>query len=204
MIDYLSRPIHMGLRRTVAPTLEPVSIAEAKDWLHITDDYEDLAITDLITAARQKVEDDTGTALLTQTWTYAVDQRPADHVFVLPVAPVQAVTSVTTYSEADTPTVISTSVYRVDLLSQPARVVLREHQSWPTGVRTRSAYEFVIVAGYASPSLIPAPLVHAVRLLLHHWHSTRAAVLVGAGMSQHEVPLAYESLIAPYKLRGGW
>ncbi len=63
-----------------APTEEPVSLAEAK--LHLRVDYsnDDLLIAALITAARQHAENDTGRALVTQTWRQVLDQFPAPGV----------------------------------------------------------------------------------------------------------------------------
>jgi uncharacterized phiE125 gp8 family phage protein len=204
MLDWLARPVHIGLTRTTPPTGEPVSLAEAKEWLHVTDTYEDGTIYALVQAAYQKVEDDTGLALMTQTWTYSVDKRPADNVFVLPVGPVASVTSVTSYSEQDAPTVISAAVYRTDTRSLPARIVLNENQSWPTNVRRHNAYQIVFVAGYGGAESVPQPLLLAIRMLLHHWHANRQAVNVVAGLNVGEVPLAYDALISPYKLRVSW
>lgn len=202
MLDALARPVHVGLTRTTEPSVEPVTLDDAKGWLHVGDVHEDATIDSLIRAARQKVEDDTGLALITQTWTYDVDKRPTDNVLILPVGPVSSVTSVTSYSTADVGSTVSTDVYRVDTTSLPARIVLKESQSWPTDVRRQSAYRVVFVAGYGSAaSSVPEPLRLAMRVLLHHWHAFRAPV---SALPVRDVPLTYDALIAPYRLRVLW
>jgi uncharacterized phiE125 gp8 family phage protein len=100
--------------------------------------------------------------------------------------------------------VISAAVYRADTRSLPARIVLNENQSWPTNVRRHNAYQIVFVAGYGGAESVPPPLLLAIRMLLHHWHANRQAVNVVAGLNVGEVPLAYDALISPYKLRVSW
>jgi uncharacterized phiE125 gp8 family phage protein len=67
----------MGLVCMVPPSLEPVTLAEAKAFLRIEDSTEDQVVTDLITAARQYVENRTGRALITQTWQLTDDGFPS-------------------------------------------------------------------------------------------------------------------------------
>jgi uncharacterized phiE125 gp8 family phage protein len=46
----------MGLVQTVAPTLEPVSIAQAKLWCRIDESDDDQVVEDLIKRARAYIE----------------------------------------------------------------------------------------------------------------------------------------------------
>lgn len=58
------------------PASEPVTLAEAKDQLYITDTTHDAYITSLIQAAREQVENFTSRALLPQTFTMYLDRFP--------------------------------------------------------------------------------------------------------------------------------
>jgi len=63
----------MGLKQTVAPALEPVSLTEAKLHLRIDTTAEDVLISSLIKAARQYCENYQRRAYITQTWELWLD-----------------------------------------------------------------------------------------------------------------------------------
>lgn len=198
MIDALQRPIHFGLVRSVAPTAEPILPSEAELWVKDALEYETDTIDVLIAAARQKVEDDTGLALLTQTWIWTLDAVPSSGVLVVPVAPLQSVTSIKSYTMANVESTLATTVYRVETSGEPGRIVLKDGQSWPSGGRPQSHLVVEFVAGYGSTAAsVPVALKHACRLLVEHWFHHRGLL----GMNQTEVPMAYTALVEPYKLR---
>lgn len=202
MLDTQDRPIHFGLTRTTDATLEPLDLTEAETWLRISDSHESTIVDGLIRAARQKVETDTGLALLTQTWTWTIDAIPDDGVLWVPVAPLASVTSVKTFDTASAETTVATSVYRVDTQGVPGRIVLKDGQSWPSGLRPQNGVQVVFVAGWTSVDAIPANLVHAMRLLVAHWFAQREPVVPGT--SSGVVDLTYEALVAPYRLLVTW
>lgn len=198
--DTLDRPVHGSWTRTTDATVEPLDVGQAHEWLRDVSESEAATVAALIKSARMKVEDDTGLALYTQTWTYALDRIPATRQIVLPVWPVQSVTSVKYYSTADVESTAATSVYRVDTSSLPARIVLKENQSWPTDVRPQDAFSIVFVAGWATVAAIPEPLRLAMRLLVDHWFHNRG--LMGQpGQVGSEIAMAYSALIAPHTVR---
>lgn len=201
MFDASGNPIHFTVDRTTDASAEPLTTAEAKLALRVDVSADDTLIDAYVKAARQKVESDTGRALISQTWTMTLDRVPANRgAILLPVAPVSSVTSITSYSTADASTVLSTSAYRLDIASVPARIVLKENQDWPSDLRPQNALSIVFVAGYgaASSNVKDVGLIHAVRLLVAHWYEQRTPVNVGNIVN--EIPLAYDALIAPHKV----
>lgn len=123
----------------VPPTVEPVTLSEAKAWLKadsgVTD--EDDAISGLIVAAREHCESVLGHALLEQTQEYVLDDFPRGLSYIeLPRAiPLQSVTHVK-YKDSDAViTTWATTEYLVDTDSRPGRVVLAYNKSWPTFTR---------------------------------------------------------------------
>ncbi|MCC2097407.1 MAG: head-tail connector protein, partial [Hyphomicrobiales bacterium] len=56
-----------------APAVEPVSLAEAKNWLRISHDSDDLLIEALITSARLVVEAHAQLVLIAQSWRIVAD-----------------------------------------------------------------------------------------------------------------------------------
>ena len=198
MIDLLHRPIHYGLTRTVAPATEPVSVQEAKDWLRVSDTADDFTIQSLIVSAREKVEDDTGLSLLTQTWTWSIDRLPASSRLVLPFAPVQSVTSIKSYDVSDAESTVATSVYRVDTDGLIARIVLKDGQSWPSGLRLQNGLLVTAVCGFGDgASAVPTVLTLAIRMLVEHWFHNRGV----ATQAQKEIEHAYEAIVGQHKVR---
>ena len=131
------RPRKMLTKTLVtAPTVEPVTLAEAKAHVnaeehHDDDDY----IQTLITVAREWCENFTRRAFNTQTWDVFLDRFPsAGDVIELPLGKLQSVTDTGfTYVDTDgNTTQVSTAVYTVDTDSEPGRVYLAYNQSWPS------------------------------------------------------------------------
>jgi hypothetical protein len=58
----------MGARRIVEPTVEPLTLDEARQHVQIVETWQDLRLTDAIRGARDQVERYCQRALLTQTW----------------------------------------------------------------------------------------------------------------------------------------
>jgi uncharacterized phiE125 gp8 family phage protein len=173
MFDASGRPIHFSVVVTTDAVTEPISVADAKLFLRVDNTVEDRFIADGITECRRLLERMTGRALLTQTRTMTLDVAPSGRkAILLPCAPVASVTSITQYSTADVGTTVATSVYRLDTSSLPPRIVLKDGQSWPSGLRPQNALSIEFVCGYGDgPEDITDPeLVHALRLLLQQWY----------------------------------
>ena len=62
---------------------------------------------------------------------------------VLPKSPVKSVTSVKTYNDSDTATTMAATKYYVDTQREPARIVLRTGETFPTALRVANAIEVV-------------------------------------------------------------
>jgi len=192
------------------PVEEPLTIEEAKLHLRIEEDVtdEDGLILALIKAARVHVENETGRALLTQTWRQYTDDRfpylrgfygSRDAPFILSPTPVQSVTHIKYYNTAGVQTTFGAGNYVVDITGDSARITLAYGISWPaTQYPMTRAVEVEFVAGYQNPSLIPPTLKQAMKLLIGNWYEQRESTVVGT--TAQSVPLAYESLIAPHRV----
>lgn len=189
----------MALVLVSAPATEPVSLTEAKLHLRVDSTADDSLITALITAAREYVEAFTGRALITQTWDYILDAWPSGDEIVIPLPPLQSVTSVT-YRDSDGNTsTVSSSTYTVDTDSEPGRVVLLTGYTWPSttlyavgGVRVR------FVAGYGdNASDVPQALRQAMLLLVGHWYENREDATTA---NVRPIPLGAQMLMWPYRV----
>ena len=189
----------MSLTLVTAPTVEPVTLAEAKTHLRVDGTDDDTLISALITAAREHVDGRDGwlgRALCTQTWDCHYDVFPDDGLLYLPVAPVQSVTSVKYVDPDGVQQTFSSANYALGAdLDWSPRVILGWDKSWPSVRAVPEAVTVRVVAGYAS---VPRPICQALLLLIGHWHEHREAVMEG---TFREVPTTVSALLTPYRRR---
>ena len=150
----------MALKIKTPPSLEPVTVAEAKNLLRIDDVNDDTLIASMITAIRQRAEEWTGRSFLTQTWTLWLDDfyfRAGNRtkslngrVIVIPRPPMQSVIFIKTYDTENSASIFDSSNYFVDAAPSPGRIALNENSSWPTALRKFSSVEVEFIAGYGS------------------------------------------------------
>jgi uncharacterized phiE125 gp8 family phage protein len=195
----------MSLVLTSGPAAEPLDLDALKEHCHVDGSDHDGYLTTLGKAARERVELDTGRALITQTWTLYRDRFPTcdDVAVLLSPSPVQAVNSITYTDTAGASTVWTATEYQVDVHDIRGRVLPVFGYTWPSTYEQMNAVAIEFDAGYgADGSDCPEALLHAMKLLVGTWFEHREEVVVGGGMqvSSLPAPLAYSWLIAPYRL----
>jgi hypothetical protein len=169
------------------PAVEPVGLNEAKAYLGVLDSAEDNLISNLITAARQAVEQYCGRVLISQSWRLTLDTWPQEAIvngglrddgallaanhrlgggvvaIQLPKPPLQAVLAIRVYSAAGPAATIPASNYVVDGAATPGRVVMTSGASLPVIGQTARGLEIDFTAGYgATANDVPAVLRQAV------------------------------------------
>jgi uncharacterized phiE125 gp8 family phage protein len=187
------------------PTLEPLTLDQGKlraglDW--VVGDPRDALMIGFIQAARAKVEQDTGLALLTQTRDVSLD-AVSRRTIELPSQsrPLQAVTSIKSIDTAGAVNTLDPANYVVDLAS--GRIGLSVSGVWPTDLRYFQPWVIRIVSGYLDVAALTAAapgLVHAVGLMTAHYATVGRDVAAVERVSGIEVPYGYDDAIAPYKL----
>lgn len=183
------------------PTQEPVTIDTVKGHLRIDVDDDNALLERYLKAARRSLENELHHAFFTQTWDYALDEPPCySAAILLPRAPVQSVTSVTSYDTSNTPTVFSSSSYFVDTVGQPGRVALNTGFTWPApsnGLRDTNAIIVRYVCGYTAPELVPEDLVAALLLWTAGLYQRREPV---SAERLYAIPEYIECLVSDYRL----
>lgn len=173
-----------GLQVTVAPTVEPVSLDEAKAQVRIalTNGAYDQDLLALITASRVYCERITGKAFCTQTLKLTRDRFPGcreEGIIRLPRPPLASVTSVK-YDDTDgTEQTLSASTYVVSTAYEPGQISLADGEIWPETIEEAGAVRVVYVAGYGSAADVPPMIKQAMKLLISHWFENREGVLTG-------------------------
>lgn len=194
----------LTLNRTSAPSLEPLTTAEAKSHLRVDGSNDDALIDALITASREHVEETTRRALITQTWELSLDCFPSmswprsGSVIWIPRSPLQSVTKIDYVNTAGTTETLDASRYRVDSKSEPARVTEAENENWPLTDGVTNAVTVEFEAGYGDDaSDVPQGIKQAMLLLIGHWYENREAA-APENLSEH--PKAVDALLAPYRV----
>lgn len=202
------------------PSVEPVTLSEAKAHARIETTNDDALITSLITAARLWAEQYTNRAFITQGWQLWLDTFPANNDWwdgmregaitnggltrsvALPRAPLIAVNSVQSYDAADSATLWAASNYYVDTLRDPGRLVLRPGAVWPFAARGANGICIDYSAGYgANASSVPEAIKTAIRQLIAHWYENRGEVWSEYLRAPREMPMVIETLLEPYRVR---
>jgi uncharacterized phiE125 gp8 family phage protein len=208
-----------GVIVTTAPTQEPLTLQEVKDYLRLADAIDERVLQDLVEASRQFAEEYMARSLMTQTLTLTIDavanvedplwegwKTGADlnsykNYITLIKAPVQSVSSVKTYNDSDVATTMAASKYYVDSARDQARVVLRTGETFPPALRVANAIEVVYVAGYTSQSAVPATI--RIGLMQHAAYLYEQRGDMGDFQQARELPPSIKMLYAPYVIHSG-
>ena len=163
------------------PTIEPLTLAEAKAQCRIDIDDDDTLIAGMIQAAREYCEAIDWRSYLTQTIELWLEAWPGDDEIELPLPPLQSVTSVEYYDTDDVKYTLTASDYYVDTISEPGRVVLKNLKTWPTtSLRDYNAICVTYKAGWTTQAAVPQAIKQAMLLLIGHWYENREATTLGA------------------------
>jgi uncharacterized phiE125 gp8 family phage protein len=141
----------MNIITSIPPQGEPVSLVEVKAHVVQDQDADDQLLMDMITAARELVEQHTWRKLLIQTVIVSQDNWNG-YVIELPVAPIIAVTGIT-YVDTDGVTqTLDPSIWQEDLRSHIPRVMPTYGSIWPpVQLLTPNAVQVTCVVGYGAP-----------------------------------------------------
>ena len=181
----------MRLKLKTAPTVEPITLDEAKLHLKVDGSDDNALITALITTARQLAERETKRAFITQTWEMYLDYAPEE--IEIPKPPLQVTSlSIKVIDEAGSETVVDPTTYDVDESeNSPGRVKLRSGCIWPSH-RYFASFIIEFKAGYGDAATdVPEALKQGILQLLSHLYDNRGA---------EEIPKGIKALFWPFKI----
>lgn len=180
---------------TSPPTIEPISLTDAKAHLRVETIAEDLLIAGLIATSRMRLERHLGLALIAQGWSIFLDAWPDPSVpLELPVAPLMSLVAVRFYDASDAVTTLPLAEFQLDRVSRPVRLVRRIHAPLPADRRRLASVEIAVTAGYGTtPADVPAPLRQALLQLIAHAFEHRDLSIDTA------VPPAIATQLAPWR-----
>lgn len=177
---------------TTPPSVEPVTLSEAKAHARVEHSGEDALFTRLIAAARRHVEHAAGLALITQTWTWeAIGWGAADRGIMLRPHPVKTLVSVS-----------------INGLDSTANFVLRKGR--PAGITLVSGAPVppdnaqiiaTFTAGFgADGTAVPDDLKQAMLFLIAHWYENREPTPAAMSLPMvGDIKFTFDALLAPYR-----
>jgi len=180
----------MRLKLKTAPTVEPISLDEAKLHLKVDSAEDNTLITALIKTARQLAERETKRAFITQTWEMYLDAAAPE--IEIPKPPLQSVVSIKVIDSDGNITTVDTAIYDVDASQDsPGRVKLAYGCAWPTH-RNFTSFIVEFKGGYGDAAAdVPEGLKQGILQLLSHLYENRGA---------EEIPKGLKALFWSYKI----
>lgn len=192
----------MTLLKITEPSVEPITLAEAKLHLRVDHSTDDDLITELIQTAREEAEKVLGRSLITQTWERRLDAFPASEI-QLGWPPVQSITSVIYVDGDGTEITLDAEDYTLDSSTEPGYVLpSRTQEVWPVTLDVVNAVRVRFVAGYGSSGAsVPASIKTWMKIQIGTAYKLREAVAIGVSVS--EIPNRWvDGLLDRYRIWG--
>jgi uncharacterized phiE125 gp8 family phage protein len=202
----------MALTLITAPTVEPVSLVEARAHLRIDasgsppSHADDSYVSTLLLAARKALDGKDGwlnRALLPQTWDLSLDTFPINEIRI-PLPPLIEIVSIKYDDEDGIEQTVASTDYVVDDRAEPGWVVPALNVAWPATLETLNAVRIRFRCGYTSGKSpedatgVPETIKLGLLLMVGTWYQNRESVVIGTTVA--ELPLAVDSLLLPYKV----
>lgn len=188
----------------ITPPLDtPVSVADAKAQIRLTvpEVEDDDFVEQLIEAATAVYDGPDGTlgrCLMPQTLELGLSGFYWDtwvcRGLRLPCGPVSAITSIKYTDASGVEQTFDTANYSLtgDSILAAYGITFPQTRYGLAAVRIR------YVAGYEDAERVPAPIRHAIKLLVGHFYANRETV---SDKQTFEVPITCDRLVAPYRSR---
>lgn len=151
------------LVRTAGPTIEPVTLAEAKSHCEISQEEtsHDDKLSLFIESAREQVEHDTGYAIAEQEFTLFLNGFPCSKWIYLPVRPVTEISEIVYLDDEGNQQTLASDHYQID---PGRRAVYLVGDSWPSTINRPNSVSIEFMAGYEDSASIPSTLKQMVLL----------------------------------------
>ncbi|MEI6573827.1 MAG: head-tail connector protein [Alphaproteobacteria bacterium] len=178
----------------VSPTIEPVSLSDAKSWLKIDGSDDDLLIAGLISSARLTIEAITGLLLIAQTWRFRIKLDPSERKIKLPHRPIISLSAAQLRDRAKNSRSISLDGLAIERASAGVFKITDERI---LSVAKSSLLELDAVMGFGpTATSIPSPILTALQMLISFWHERRGDDPDG---SFEPWPPQLATLLQPYR-----
>ena len=173
----------------------PVLLSDAKKQINIIEDDDDVFIDHLIQVATAYAEEFTGIKIMPQIWELALDEIECS-TFALGFTPIQSVDSVKYDDESNTEQTLADTEYNTDFVSTDGRI---HSDNWPSTYNKFNAIRIRMTVGYVNADAVPAPIKHAILMLVSQLYENRENTVVGLSVS--EMPYSMRMMLLPYRYK---
>ena len=180
----------MQLIQTVAPAQEPITLDEAKAFIRILDDEDDLLIGTLISAVREHVENVTNRQLGSATF----ELYASDFITKLPKNPVASISKIEYMDENGSYTELDNTTY---YLYEHNGIGCINYSDIPTVKDHKKAVKITFVSGYAS---VPEAIKAYMKVKISTLYENREEFVIGASIAEFGNEFV-ENLLSSYKVR---
>lgn len=189
-----------SLVRTIAPSADPVSLADLKAHQRIAHSTEDAILSVYLSAAIERFDGRDGLlgrALISQTWALKLDSFPTGAIDI-PLPPLQSITSVVYTDTAGAAQTLDAAQYYVAGLGSRGRIVPVDR--WPDTLARPEAVTITFSAGYgASADDVPFPIRRAILEVAGDMYRYRDTVVVMEGATMTSFPRRVYDLVASFR-----
>jgi hypothetical protein len=207
---------------TVNPAVEPVSVEEFKNFLHVESGDDDALIALLLQSARISAELYMNRPIINTTFKQVQNGFEFDGVnqystrdliglgqgiepldfgqpyIGLQKKRIQSVTSVKTYNNSNTEAVFASENYIVDAVS--GKILINDSANLPSNIRSLSGIEVIYVAGFgSSASSVPEAIKTAIKIhtqSLYDYNRPNQNLVADA----YALPAGAKTLLQQYKV----
>ena len=187
-------PLQHRVQLITGPSVEPISVADAKRHLRVEHSDDDLLIKRLIETAVSMVDVTgvLGKAMITQTWGEWFAPNPSQ--IVLSLGPIQSVSAIKYYDTDNALQTDTLSNYFVLGTSGRTTIKPKSGYNWPTTFTRDDAIKIEYVIGYGDTFRdVPSTVRHALFMLVAHYYENRENELIGT--VSKTLPFGFEALI---------
>lgn len=190
------------LSRAVAPTIDPVTLAEAKKHLNLDHTDDDAFVADLISVATAHAESYTNRQLITATYQLVFNGFPG--IIFLPKPPALSITSLVYVDGAGTTQTLTQGTdFNWQAPSGPfagrARVFPAYGLDWPSARNYIPSVSITYTAGYgATAATVPIAIRQAIKAVVATLYEYREEVVTGT--IKTEIPEVARRLLYPYRV----
>ena len=182
----------MNLVQTVAPTSEPLSLADAKTFMHILEVDEDTLITSMIVSAREYAESYTNRQFEIATWELITDRMYSG--LTIDKSTVTEISSIEYMDSDGVYQTLSTDDYYLYFEHGAAKL---HFESIPSYKSDKRAIKITFKAGYTT---VPSSIVSYLKVLVSTIYENREQYIVGVSIETMANP-AIHKMLNMYKVQ---
>lgn len=176
----------MNYTQTVAPTSEPLSLTDAKDFMRIIETDDDAMITSMIVGAREFAENYTNRQFVAATYELITDRFVQD--MKLRHNPIKTISKIECMDETGVYQTLSTDEYYLYYDNSIGRI---HFNSFPSIKDDKRAVKITFTSGYDT---IPTSIVSFLKVFVSTIYENREFYIIGVSVDKFANPMIVQML----------